>query len=154
MGGILCLYFGYALFVKGVSGKASLKVEYDKSKLQLANAAPGIIFALFGACILVFSLWKAPTIDYVVHMPVSQGKMSTLPASADGAVDYPPLVHADEEIQKITDLLRKNGFDIKVVDKTPEAYGDTKGVYVVLHFVTHGTAAETNASSKINKEAK
>jgi len=58
IGGIICIYLGYLLFVKGVSGDASLKVEYDKSKIQLLNAAPGIFFALFGMVILSMGVWQ------------------------------------------------------------------------------------------------
>jgi hypothetical protein len=47
---------GYLLFVKGLSGEASLIVEYDKAKIQLFNALPGIFFALFGGGILIAAL--------------------------------------------------------------------------------------------------
>jgi hypothetical protein len=63
LAGMLCMYLGYLLFVKGVSGKASLKADFNKSKLQLANAAPGIFFALFGATILVFITRQAVKLD-------------------------------------------------------------------------------------------
>jgi hypothetical protein len=66
LAGILCIYLGYLLFVKGVSGKASLRAEFDKTKLQLANAMPGVFFALFGVVLLVFTIRQNVTLDAVI----------------------------------------------------------------------------------------
>ena len=52
----ISLFLGYKLFIKGVSGSASLKLEQVRSKIQLLNAAPGLFFALFGMVILVASI--------------------------------------------------------------------------------------------------
>ncbi len=64
--GMLSLCLGYFLFIKGLSGKASLKAEYNKSKIQLVNAAPGIFFALFGTVILVVSVWRIVAVEVTV----------------------------------------------------------------------------------------
>lgn len=52
----MSIYLGYKLFIMGVTGKASLLVQYEKSKLQLINAAPGLFFALFGALVLAVAI--------------------------------------------------------------------------------------------------
>ena len=42
----LSIWLGYRLFVLGVSGEASLKVDAQDVSGQLLNAAPGLFFAL------------------------------------------------------------------------------------------------------------
>ena len=56
LAGVFIINLGYKLFIKGVNGEASLKIEYEKSKAQLANAAPGIFFALGGILIIIFAI--------------------------------------------------------------------------------------------------
>jgi hypothetical protein len=162
VGGILSLYLGYALFVKGVSGKASLKVEYDKSKLQLANAAPGIFFGLLGAFILVFTMWKAPALDYVIHNP---GKAAETPVQPDGVgtsasissptIDALPISRAEAE--KILDVLEKDSpSNIKLIRADPHSKeGGKNDEYIIVRFATHGTLAKSkpdlaNPSSGVN----
>jgi hypothetical protein len=59
----MCIFLGYKLFLKGISGEASLIVETGKFKFQLVNAAPGIFLALFGAAIVTYSLYSGLKID-------------------------------------------------------------------------------------------
>ena len=51
-------YLGYDLFIKGVTGTASLVVEHKEISGQLLNAAPGLFFALSGVLCLGISIWK------------------------------------------------------------------------------------------------
>ena len=57
IGGIT-IYLGYLLFIKGVSGEASLVVNATKLKGQLLNAAPGLFFALAGVTIIVITILR------------------------------------------------------------------------------------------------
>lgn len=52
--GLLFIWLGYNLFVKGVSGEASLKASKGDGEVQLLNAAPGIFFAFFGMLLIGF----------------------------------------------------------------------------------------------------
>ena len=61
--GIICIYLGYLLFVKGVSGEASIKAQKSNVKFQLSNAAPGIFFALFGALILCVTIGQSVIVE-------------------------------------------------------------------------------------------
>lgn len=51
-------YLGYDLFIRGVTGSASLVVEHKEVSGQLLNAAPGLFFALSGVLCLGISIWK------------------------------------------------------------------------------------------------
>ena len=57
VGTFIC-WLGYRLFFKGLSEKSDLSIEYDKFKLQLFSASPGIFFSLFGAIIIASSVWN------------------------------------------------------------------------------------------------
>ena len=54
----LSIWLGYRLFVLGVSGEASLKVNAQDVSGQLLNAAPGLFFALGGIIALIVIVWK------------------------------------------------------------------------------------------------
>ena len=54
----LSIYFGYRLFVLGVTGQASLIVNAQSIKAQLLNAAPGLFFAVGGIVTLIATVWK------------------------------------------------------------------------------------------------
>jgi hypothetical protein len=70
--GIVALVLAALLYRWGVSGEASLSLEQDKTKLQLANASPGILFALFGAVLLGWSLFKPLKIQQQELAPVAE----------------------------------------------------------------------------------
>lgn len=55
----LAVYLGYDLFIKGVTGSASLVVEHQDVSGQLINAAPGLFFALAGLLCLGIAIWKS-----------------------------------------------------------------------------------------------
>ncbi len=57
--GSLFAVLGYKLFVAGVVGDAgSLDARHKDTKLTLRDAAPGTFFALFGAVVIVVTLWQ------------------------------------------------------------------------------------------------
>lgn len=53
-----CIYLGYDLFIRGVTGSASLVVNSPDISGQLVNAAPGLFFAFFGLIGLGIAIWK------------------------------------------------------------------------------------------------
>ena len=57
IGGV-SIFLGYFLFIKGVTGEASLSVNAPTLSGQLINAAPGLFFALSGVVIIVVALFK------------------------------------------------------------------------------------------------
>ena len=139
--GALCIYLGYLLFVKGVSGKASLRVEHDKSKLQLANAMPGIFFALFGASILVFMAKQS--VGYsVVLIP---GK-----TARNNVAERSRLPSTSEEAKAILDLLGPQGTgtpDLFIADQEEarkkllqELEKVSQDGIVIIHLAAHGSA--------------
>lgn len=58
--GTACVYMGYRLFVLGVMPRdgSQIDAQAGEIRLSLKNAAPGTIFALFGAVIIGLMLWQ------------------------------------------------------------------------------------------------
>jgi len=52
------IYLGYRLFILGVTGQASLRVQSATVSSQLLNAAPGLFFAIGGIVIVLVAIWK------------------------------------------------------------------------------------------------
>ncbi|MHC4489601.1 MAG: hypothetical protein ACYSW7_10575 [Planctomycetota bacterium] len=65
--GIAFGVMGYQLFSQGVFEASDVEAVWGDKKLLLKRAAPGTVFALFGACVVVFALWKAPSLDHVIR---------------------------------------------------------------------------------------
>jgi hypothetical protein len=61
---LVSIYFGYKLFILGVTGKASLSMETGTVKGQLVNAAPGLFFAVGGIISLIVIVWKGVSITF------------------------------------------------------------------------------------------
>lgn len=58
------VFMGYRLFSVGVFQKATdLKAAWGDNHLELKQAAPGTIFALFGAAVLIFSIQKGISLE-------------------------------------------------------------------------------------------
>jgi len=91
--GALCIYLGYKLFIKGID-KPSGDVEAGdgKNSIKLKNAAPGTIFCVFGAGVIVFSLMRGTFNSEVTTDPdgntkdrMTIQKADSLKAKADSA---------------------------------------------------------------------
>ena len=52
------VYLGYDLFIRGVTGEASLVINAQDVGEQLINAAPGLFLAVGGIVIIVAALRK------------------------------------------------------------------------------------------------
>ena len=60
--GVLFCWFGYRLFAQtSAQGNADISVK-DMIKINLQQVGPGVFFSLFGAAILVFSIYKPPVL--------------------------------------------------------------------------------------------
>jgi hypothetical protein len=55
--GGFAIFLGYRLFILGVTGKASLSVQSGTIGGQVANAAPGLFFAIGGIVIVAIAVW-------------------------------------------------------------------------------------------------
>jgi len=57
--GLVTIVLGYSLFTKGIFGPlANLEASKGGATMNLQNAGPGIFFALFGAAIIGFAVFK------------------------------------------------------------------------------------------------
>ena len=54
----MAVYLGYRLFIRGVTGEASLIVKTKSVSGRLINAAPGLFFGVGGIIALILSIWK------------------------------------------------------------------------------------------------
>ncbi len=59
----MSIYFGYRLFILGVTGEASLSVNTKTLSGQLLNAAPGLFFAIGGLVALIIIISKGVEVD-------------------------------------------------------------------------------------------
>jgi len=142
LAGMLCIYLGYLLFVKGVSGKASLRAEFDRSKLQLANAMPGTFFSLFGAVVLVFAMRQPVVLDAAI--PAGSKPGATTAASGPSSLPRP-----SEDVESIERVLKSYGFkDVEVLKPGDESRrrlleNPREEKYFIVYFAGHG-ALETD----------
>lgn len=58
LGGVAFAFMGYRLFSLGVFQASDVEATWKSNKLLLKKAAPGTVFALFGAVVICVSLWK------------------------------------------------------------------------------------------------
>lgn len=54
--GTLCVFMGYKLLMRGVYSESDTKAVWDDRSLLIRRSAPGAIFALFGATLVVVGL--------------------------------------------------------------------------------------------------
>lgn len=57
--GALCMFLGYRLLMRGIYSGSNERAVWDDNFLLLKRGAPGILFALFGALIIIVSLFQA-----------------------------------------------------------------------------------------------
>src|SRR5205823_3323873 len=65
----IAIYLGYKLFVFGVTGQASLVINAHSVSGQLANAAPGLFFAIGGIAALIVAVWRGSSFSFARENP-------------------------------------------------------------------------------------
>jgi hypothetical protein len=61
--GVVICFFGYRLFSLSYNPTGDLKLESNLFKMSINKAAQGTFFALFGAFVVAFTIWKGINID-------------------------------------------------------------------------------------------
>ncbi|HBG78921.1 MAG TPA: hypothetical protein DDW84_08820 [Phycisphaerales bacterium] len=63
LGGILCLYLGYGLYIHGIKQFESGELKIDSTIITLfaSGYGPGVIFMIMGAMILIVLAFKSHT---------------------------------------------------------------------------------------------
>lgn len=82
LGAIGCVVLGTLLFRWGVRGTSTVGAEGAGHKLQLTNAAPGTILALFGMIVMLTALISPTKIDLKVSAEPSAPKAATASMNA------------------------------------------------------------------------
>jgi hypothetical protein len=81
--GVALSFMGYRLFMAGIWGESgNIEAKVHKYSLVIAKAAPGTFFALFGAIVVVVSLYRG--LDYQLGesvAPPRDGTRLDLPAT-------------------------------------------------------------------------
>ena len=72
LGGTLCLYLGYRVFITGAEQQFQLFSDLRGWKLKIANTAPGIFFAILGSIIIC-----SPVIVDVISIIQKESFMNT-----------------------------------------------------------------------------
>lgn len=65
------IWLGYKLFDRVISDKGSFEGTLGQWTVKMQRIAPGVFFALFGACVLIFSL-QAPFVSSSIEKPDGQ----------------------------------------------------------------------------------
>ncbi len=77
--GLAFSYMGFRIFMAGIWGDAgNLETKFENTKLVVKNAAPGTFFALFGALIVSFTIFKGMAYDSIQFEPKKNDNSSTL----------------------------------------------------------------------------
>lgn len=64
LSGLAVVYLGYMLFKIGVFAEPTeIDAKWGDKNLLLKQAAPGTCFALFGAAVIITSIWRGVTFD-------------------------------------------------------------------------------------------
>lgn len=86
LAGALCLYLGYRLYERGVIEKGQLDAAGHGVKITLKDYGPGVVFALFGAAIIVFCVTRTLTSDTTTTTyaaPVAANTPAPVPAPVE-----------------------------------------------------------------------
>ena len=95
------VFMGYRLFTTGVFERAGdLKAAWGENHLELKQAAPGTIFALFGAAILAIAIYKGVSYEQTESSGV-------VPRIISVSADYGTPQH--EEMMKMIETLIDGG---------------------------------------------
>lgn len=71
------IYLGYRLFIKGVTGQASIVVNSPEIGGQLLNAAPGLIIAVCGIAALIAAIVKGVDVNLGSEVQTPNGLRAT-----------------------------------------------------------------------------
>ena len=91
--GTLCVFWGYRLLMRGIYGDDSITVWSDRS-LLLKRSAPGVIFAVFGAAMIVVPILRSHERTRDVPSASSQGQSEA--AKPASPAEPPKRKHARE----------------------------------------------------------
>lgn len=89
--GTLCVFWGYRLLMRGIYGDDSKIVWSDRS-LLLKRSAPGVIFAVFGAAMIVVPMLRSH--ERTRDVPSSPGQEQTEAAKPASPAEPPKRKHA------------------------------------------------------------
>ena len=136
--GLAIVYFGFRLFRLGFFEKAGeLQIAWGSKYLTLKQAAPGTVFAIFGAGIILAAVWQglefkldAPGSEIARSHPLSGYKPlpESLKSALKAAADGKQLAEAERKALTAwleTPLLFERSIDFRADDKILE--GRPKG---------------------------
>jgi hypothetical protein len=88
--GFAIVFLGYKLFTNGIFGKAGdIDAIWGNRKLLIKRAAPGTLFAIFGAFVICFSVFKGPLI---------KGSIEYLPPTGSSSPEFESSLYLPAEV--------------------------------------------------------
>jgi hypothetical protein len=118
--GTLCVFWGYRLLMRGIYADDSKTVWSDRS-LLIKRGAPGVVFAVFGAAMIVVPMLRSHERNRELpSAPVQEQSETTKPASP---VEPPKRKHAREGArQRVSPQTAKPSVDGKATptESSPE----------------------------------
>lgn len=81
--GAFSLWMGYELFYLGITDKADGGAQYGSMKFWLTGGGPGLFFAAFGACMVVFAVTRNLAFESETAGPESERTRVTSLSGAD-----------------------------------------------------------------------
>ena len=115
--GMLSLWLGYRLYLKGVIEKGRVDASGHGVSITLKDYGPGVVFALFGAAIIVFAISRPLT---------SNSSKTTRYVSSRADAAGPSPAEA-------------------IVPQTPQVEEQTSTAAAAAAYPAHGTARATEA---------
>jgi len=84
--GLAICYMGYKLFMSGVWGPkqgestsaGEIHAQFGDNRLLIKRAAPGTFFVVFGAAVLIFTIYKGLDLEYAAHAPVAKTETKSM----------------------------------------------------------------------------
>jgi len=114
--GTFIVYLGYKLFIKGVYGDTGeVSLDWNNNKVLLKRAAPGSIFAIFGALVVAVTV-RTPAV-YSPSIYSSSGGISAITGpqiySPSGSLSTISLFGIDQtaNVQKLKQLIETGNLD-------------------------------------------
>ena len=119
--GIISIILGYNLFIKGIwsnqADNSNIEGKFGTSKVTVKNAAPGTVFAVFGAGLIsIMLIFDSPQLSYNMI-----GKNENLLSSSETASQTNLVLRGESSSLSNIEVLNSRGVDFEKNNRTEDA---------------------------------
>jgi hypothetical protein len=105
-------FMGFLLFDKGLFKESEVEAVWGDKKLFLKRAAPGTVFALFGVFVIVYALYKVPTLEFINNAaPVTKDMLKDANTKVGVILVQNNTYHTSNTTQQISTEPQRNAGD-------------------------------------------